>query len=79
MTFPHFKRMHSELESFAFFHANMQNGFSLFMQLKLSFEVDSWCLCFSNFLGVWLGYCLNFQNLFVRTNTNLIFIFLLKP
>jgi hypothetical protein len=79
MVFPHFKRMHSESASFAFFHVNMQNSFSLFMQLKLSFEVDSWCLGSSGLLVVWLGYRLNFQKLFVRTNTNLIFVFVLKP
>ena len=35
MTFPHFKRMHSESVSRS--HTNMQNGFSLFIQLKLIF------------------------------------------
>jgi hypothetical protein len=39
LAFPHFKRMYSESVSFAFFHVNMQNGFSLSIQLKLSFEV----------------------------------------
>jgi len=51
MVFLHFKCMHSESASFAFSHANMQNGFSLFMQSKLSFEVISWCSgCLSGFL-----------------------------
>ena len=49
----HFKCMHSELASFAFSHANMQNGFSLFKQSKLSFEVISWCSgCLLGFLSV---------------------------
>jgi hypothetical protein len=53
MAFLHFKCMHSELASFAFSHANMQNGFSLFKQSKLSFEVISWCSgCLSGFIGV---------------------------
>jgi hypothetical protein len=52
MAFLHFKCIHSELASFAFSHANMQNGLSLFMQPKLSFEVISWHLgCSSGFLG----------------------------
>jgi len=50
MVFPHFKHMHLGSVSFAFLHVNMQNGFSLFIQLKLSFEVISWCLgCSSGF------------------------------
>jgi hypothetical protein len=28
------------------FHANMQSDFSLFIQIKLSFIVTSWCFCF---------------------------------
>jgi hypothetical protein len=28
------------------FHTNMQNDFSLFIQIKLSFRVTSWCFCF---------------------------------
>jgi hypothetical protein len=33
------------------FHTNMQSDFSLFIQIKLSFEVISWCLgCLSCFL-----------------------------
>jgi hypothetical protein len=28
------------------FHANMQSDFSLFIQIKLSFRVTSWCFCF---------------------------------
>ena len=34
------------------FHANMQSDFSLFIQIKLSFRVTSWCFCFcfSSFL-----------------------------
>jgi len=52
MVFPHFKRMHSESVSFVFFYTNTQNGFSLFIQLKLSFEVISWCLdSFSGFFS----------------------------
>jgi hypothetical protein len=51
MAFLHFKCMQLESTSFAFSHANMQNGFSLFMQSKLSFEVISWCSgCLSGFL-----------------------------
>jgi hypothetical protein len=50
LAFSHFKRMYSESVSLAFFHLNMQNGFSLSIQLKLSFEVISWCLgCSSGF------------------------------
>jgi hypothetical protein len=41
MVFPHFKRMHLGSVSLAFFHVNMQSGFSLFIQLKLIFEVNS--------------------------------------
>jgi hypothetical protein len=41
MAFLHFKGIHSESASFAFLHANMQNGLSLFMHPKLSFEVIS--------------------------------------
>jgi len=54
MAFLHFKCMHSESASFAFSHTNMQNGFSLFMQSKLSFKVISWCSgCLSGFfIGV---------------------------
>jgi len=53
MAFLHCKCMQLESTSFAFSHVNMQNGFSLFMQSKLSFEVISWCLgCFSGFLDV---------------------------
>jgi hypothetical protein len=52
MTFLHFKGIHSESASFAFLHANMQNGLSLFMHPKLSFEVISWHLgCFLGFIG----------------------------
>jgi hypothetical protein len=55
----HFKCKHLGLISFAFFHVNMKNGFSLFMQPKLSFEVILWCLsCSSAF--PFLGDCLNF-------------------
>ena len=75
--------MHSELVSFAFFHANMQNGFSLFIQLKLNFEVISWCLSyssgFSKCMTTFLGDHLNLQNSSIRTNTNLILVFVLKP
>ena len=34
-------QMHLGSVSLAFFHVNMQNGFSLFIKLKLSFEVDT--------------------------------------
>ena len=37
MVFSHFKRMRLGSVCLAFFHANMQNGFSLSMQLKLNF------------------------------------------
>ena len=80
MTFPHLKHMHSKLVSFSFFHANMQNGFSLFFQLKLGFEVILWCSScpsgFSRYMVTFLGYHLNFQNLFVITNNNLIFFYI---
>jgi len=46
MVFSHFKYMYLELVSFVFFYVNMQNGFSLFIQLKVSFEVILWCLGF---------------------------------
>jgi hypothetical protein len=73
MAFLHYKHIHLGSVSFAFFHANIHNGFSLFMQPKLSSKVNLRCLgCSLGFLGVWLGYHLNFQNLFVRTNTSLI-------
>jgi hypothetical protein len=53
MAFLHFKCMQLESTSFAFSHASMQNGFSLFMQSKLNFEVISWCSgCLSGFLSV---------------------------
>jgi len=53
MAFLHFKCMHSELATFAFSYANMQNGFSLFMQSKLDFKVISWCSgCLLGFLSV---------------------------
>jgi len=53
MAFLHFKCMHSESASFAFSYANMQNGFSLFMQSNLSFEVISRCSgSLSGFLSV---------------------------
>ena len=35
MVFSHFKRVYSKSVVFAFFYANMQNSFSLFIQLKL--------------------------------------------
>jgi hypothetical protein len=35
MVFSHFKRVYSQSVVFAFFYANMQNSFSLFIQLKL--------------------------------------------
>jgi hypothetical protein len=45
--------MQLESTNFAFSHADIQNGFSLFMQPKLNFEVISWRLgCFSGFMGV---------------------------
>jgi len=53
MAFLHFKCMQLESTNFAFSHADIQNGFSLFMQPKLNFEVISWRLgCFSGFMGV---------------------------
>jgi hypothetical protein len=56
---------------------------SLFIQLKFSFEVILWCSgCSSSFfrcIVTLLGYYLNFQNLSVRTNINLIYVFVLKP
>jgi hypothetical protein len=59
----HFKCMHSKSASFAFLYANMQNGFSLFMQSKRSFEVISWCSgCLSGFLSVRIS--LEFSELF---------------
>ena len=64
IVFSHFKRMYLESVSFAFFHANMQNGFSLSIQLKLNFEVISWCfgcsLGFSRCMVTFLGDHLNF-------------------
>jgi len=74
--------MHLEPVSFAFFHANMQYGFSLLIQLKLSFEVISWCLGyssgFSRCMTTFLWISLIFKTR-VKTNTNLIFVFVLKP
>ena len=82
MVFSYLKCMHLEPVSFAFFHANMQYGFSLLIQLKLSFEVISWCLGyysgFSRCMTTFLWISLIFKTR-VRTNTNLIFVFVLKP
>ena len=56
---------------------------SLFIKLKFSFEVILWCSgCSSSFsrcIVTLLQYYLNFQNLSVRKNTNLIYVFVLKP
>ena len=54
----------------------MQNDFLLVIQMKLSFRVISWCLCFFFFKlsGTFLWDHLNFQNLFVWINTNMIFV-----
>jgi hypothetical protein len=41
MVFSYLKCMHLESVSFAFFHANMQYGFSLLIQLKLK---SNWCV-----------------------------------
>jgi len=63
------------------FHASMQSDFSLFMQIKLSFRVTSWCFCFCGFsrcMVTSLRNHLNFQNLFVWTNTNMISVFVLN-
>jgi hypothetical protein len=57
----------------------MQRDFSLFIQIKLNFGVTSWCFFLFFF---WFSMCMvtflrnhpNFQNLFVWTNTNMIFV-----
>jgi hypothetical protein len=81
MTFPNFKRMHSELVNFSFFHANIQNDFSLFIQLKLSFK-SVLCYCYSSgffrCMVTFLGDYLNFQNLFVRNEHQFDFFFHIK-
>jgi len=73
-------------------HANMQSDFSLFIQIKLNFLVTLWCFFvflvfffdqifffrFSRCMVTFLRNHLNFQNLFVWTNTNMISVFVLN-